>query len=73
MSNNAPSDGMLGQILVQQGVMGEKLAVITTKLEAVPDHEARIRALEKWKYSLPITLLLAIVSVALTILGYVRK
>lgn len=30
----------------------------------VPDHEARIRQLEKWKYALPPTILLAVGSVA---------
>lgn len=47
-----PAEGMLAQILVKQGEMGEKLAVISTKLDDLPDHEQRIRALERFRFTL---------------------
>ena len=47
-----PAEGMPAQILLKLGEMGEKLAVINTKLDALPDHEARIRALERFRFTL---------------------
>ena len=41
--------GMLAQILLKQGEMGTQLAVMNTKLDAIPDHETRIRVLESSK------------------------
>lgn len=38
--------------LVQQNA---QLAVITDRLNQLPDHEARIRALERWRYGIPLT------------------
>jgi hypothetical protein len=61
------SNGMLAQILLKQGEMGMQLAVITEQLKAVPDHEGRIRALEKWRYGMPLAGLLAIASTAVSI------
>jgi hypothetical protein len=59
------SDGaILSQILLKQGEMGVQLAVISEQLKAVPDHEARIRALERWKYGLPLAGLASAASLA---------
>lgn len=48
-----------------------KVVEMSTKLEAVinqmPDHENRIRALEKWRYMLPTSIILAVASVAATV------
>lgn len=60
--------GLLGQILIKQGELGTQLAVISEQLKAVPDHETRIRSLEKWRYSMPISLLVSLASIVLTIL-----
>lgn len=43
---------MLAQILVKQGEMGEKLAVISEQLSHLPDHEQRIRSLETFRWKL---------------------
>ena len=51
-SVTTPAEGISAQILVKVGEMGEKLAVISTKLDALPDHEARIRALERFRFTL---------------------
>jgi hypothetical protein len=47
-------DGIMAQILLKQGEMGTQLAVIGTKLDAIPfaDHESRIRSLERFRYTL---------------------
>jgi hypothetical protein len=48
-----PGDSsMLAQILLKQGEMGVQLAVITEQLKTVPDHEGRIRALERFRYTI---------------------
>jgi hypothetical protein len=44
--------GMLAQILLKQGEMGTQLAVMNTKLDAIPDHENRLRALERFRFTL---------------------
>lgn len=43
---------MIGQVLIKQGEMATQLAVITEKLNAVPDHETRIRSLERFKWTI---------------------
>lgn len=48
----SPESGILGQLLIKQGEMGTQLAVITEKLNAVPDHEFRIRSLERFKWTI---------------------
>jgi hypothetical protein len=40
------TDGLLGQILLEQGRQGTQLAVISEQLKAVSDHESRLRSLE---------------------------
>lgn len=45
------------------------LVAVTTLVEQakdLPDHEDRIRSLEKWKYGLPITGLVAVGSLAMS-------
>lgn len=44
--------GILGQVLIKQGEMSAQLGVITERLNAVPDHETRIRSLEKFKWTI---------------------
>ena len=52
-----PGSATLAQVLVKLGEMSAQLAVITVQLGAIPDHESRLRALEKWRYSLPFAML----------------
>lgn len=44
--------GIMGQVLIKQGEIIAQLAVITVRLEAVPDHESRIRSLERFKWTI---------------------
>lgn len=55
------------QILLELGKISVTLAVIGTKLEAIPDHESRIRKLEQWRYGLPLSGFIALASAALSI------
>ena len=55
------------QILIKLGEMGAQLAVMNERLTAVPDHENRIRSLERWRYGLPLAGVLAIGSTAISI------
>lgn len=68
---------MLSQILVEQGRQGIQLAVISEQLKTVvsgaSDHEGRIRSLEKWRYGLPLSGLLAAASIALSIYEAMHK
>jgi hypothetical protein len=67
-----PDTAMLAQIFAKLGEMGEKLAAIGETLKAVPDHEARIRALERWRYSLPLAALAALGSAGLALASFLR-
>ena len=47
----------------------EDVSYIKAKIEVIPDHEVRIRFIERWKYGLPATLVtsvVALIGVALT-------
>lgn len=59
MDAQQPDSAVPAQILLKLGEMSVQLAVIAEQLKAVPDHEARIRSLERWKYGLPVAGLLA--------------
>lgn len=65
--------GTQAQILLKLGEMSTQLAVITEQLKAVPDHEQRIRSLERWKYGLPIASLLAAGSAVLAAAGWLHR
>ncbi len=52
--------------------LGTRLAVLTEQVKDVPDHESRLRKLEKWRYGLPFAGLLAVVSAALSAYGWLR-
>lgn len=67
MTAPQPDPGSLSQILLKLGEMSTQLAVISEQLKAVPDHESRIRSLEKWRYGLPLSGLLAVGSAALSV------
>jgi len=54
-------------ILLKLGEMSTQLAVISEQLKAVPDHEQRIRSLERWRYALPLSGLAALGSIILSI------
>lgn len=69
-------------------IIAERLARIETTLEGIrrdrdemateiqkgrDDHESRIRALERWRYMLPSSLVTAIVSAAVTIYGQLGR
>lgn len=41
--------------------------------DTLPDHESRIRALERWRYGLPLASLLAVGSVALSVYEALHK
>lgn len=47
-----PDGALLAQILLKQGEMSTQLAVISEQLKAVPDHETRIRGLERFRWTL---------------------
>jgi hypothetical protein len=48
-----PDDAVPAQILIKLGEMGAQLAVITEQLKDIPDHEARLRVLERARWPLP--------------------
>jgi len=52
MPDTPPHDGILAQILLKQGEMNTQLAVIIEQLKTIPDHESRIRALERFRYTI---------------------
>lgn len=44
---DARTDGLLGQILLEQGKISRDIGIILEQLKAVPDHELRLRSLEE--------------------------
>jgi hypothetical protein len=54
-------------VYTRQVEMNATLATIQEQLKAIPDHEQRIRALERWRYSLPMAFVSAAASVALSV------
>jgi hypothetical protein len=54
-----PDDGVPAQILIKLGEMGAQLAVIAEQLKDIPDHEARLRVLERARWPLPTVALVA--------------
>lgn len=49
---SADPTSMIAQILLKQGEMGIQLAVISEQLKDVPDHESRLRALERFRFTI---------------------
>lgn len=47
--------------------MQTTLVAISEQLKAIPDHEARIRSLERWKYSLPTAMFAGLGSLFLSV------
>jgi hypothetical protein len=65
-------------------LVAERLARIEATLESIrrdrdemqkerDDHEGRLRALERWKYMLPSSLVTAVVSAAVTVYGQMGR
>jgi hypothetical protein len=74
--NTEPEAGAtvrLVDVFAKQVEMGAQLAVIHEQLKAIPDHEQRIRALERWRYSLPIAMLAALASAGFTVASYLHR
>lgn len=47
------------QLAQDLSAVKEDVAYIRAKVEAIPDHEERLRSLERWKWGLPVTAILA--------------
>lgn len=52
MTAPQPSAATSDQILIKLGEMGIQLAVISEQLKDIPDHETRLRALERFRFTL---------------------
>lgn len=50
-----------------------ELVRLQVKVEVLADHEARIRALERWRYALPVTVLGSIGATALSVASLFGK
>jgi hypothetical protein len=63
----------MAAIYAEQVKMSAQLAVISDRLGQLPDHEARIRRLEAWRYALPPAVIGALGSFPLSIWAIVHK
>lgn len=66
-----PTNGVvitLKDVYVELSKLRDTVNAFTPQSEQLVDHEARLRTLEKWKYALPTSVILAITSVIVTIL-----
>lgn len=69
-----PEDPVSAQLLLKisgdvSGLVTD-VAVIKNEMQKVPDHETRIRSLERWRWSLPVSALAALGSGAAAWLAY---
>lgn len=62
----------LVDIFAKQIELQGQLGIISARLEAIPDHEQRIRALEKWRYGLPLATVMSAGSLALAAYGWLH-
>jgi hypothetical protein len=63
----------LVDVFAKQIEMQTSLAVIQEQLKHIPDHENRIRSLEKWRYGMPLTLLISIGSLGIGAYGWLHR
>lgn len=56
----------LDGIDAQNQVMLVALTRLQEQVSSMPDHESRIRVLERWKYGLPVTGLTAVLAMAVS-------
>ena len=69
-----PDDSqILAQILIEQGKLSAQLDVIDERLKSIPDHETRIRALERWRYALPTSVLLGLGSATAAVVSVLHR
>jgi hypothetical protein len=65
------------RITAEYVIVVDRLARIEEKLDRVlkehADHEVRIRAIERWKYALPLTAMTAAASAAVTLFGMIGR
>ncbi|MEU3052286.1 hypothetical protein [Streptomyces griseus] len=65
------------RITAEYVIVVDRLARIEEKLDRVlkehADHEVRIRAIERWKYALPLTAITAAASAAVTLFGMIGR
>ncbi len=54
----------LDRIEAQNGITLVALARLQEQVSSMPDHENRLRSLERWKYGLPATAITALVAMA---------
>jgi hypothetical protein len=84
MNNDTPPNGIQVSGDGYFVIIAERLARIETTLESIrrdrddmqkdrDDHEARLRSVEKWKYMLPPTLVVAAVSGVISIYGQIGR
>jgi hypothetical protein len=65
MENDRIYESLL-RIQDQMGRQSEALARLEEKVGDIPDHEVRLRVLERWKYGLPVTGATAVASALLS-------
>lgn len=67
-----PEEGRIGlvDVYAEQLRTGERVKILT---EQLPDHETRLRELERWRYALPASLATAVASGILAIAGLLAR
>lgn len=56
----------LGEMRREQTKILVAVTALVEQVKGVPDHETRIRSLERWKYGLPVTGLVAVGGLAIS-------
>lgn len=63
----------LKDVYIELMKIKETLGELKNSADKVPDHETRIRALEKWRYALPPAIILALMSAIVSVLGLLNQ
>lgn len=59
----------LKDVYVELMKIKESLLKVEEGVRSIPDHETRIRSLEKWRYGLPVSMVMALVSIAVAVIS----
>lgn len=58
----------LKDVYLKLCLVQDQVAAMTPQAQQLTDHEGRLRQLERWKYTLPTSLLLAVVSIVVAVI-----
>lgn len=71
--NTAEADSQMRELRQDIRELRDAVLITNERLLAIPDHESRLRSLEKWRYALPTAAVMAVASFMGTVFTIVGK